>query len=64
MAMDHATPEEKNEAHNQGEQDATEHSYDPPHGWLESTFSAAKGAFQEENEAYDKGYENGKKQRD
>ena len=65
MPMDHATPEEKNDAHNQGEKDAAEVSgYNPPHGWVESNFSAAAGAFKDENDAYNKGWENGKKQRD
>jgi hypothetical protein len=64
MPMDRATPEEKTEAHNKGEKDVAEVSgHNHPHGRLESNFSAAAGAFQKENEAYDKGYENGRKQR-
>jgi hypothetical protein len=61
--MDHATPEEKTEAHNKGQEDAANYEYNRPHDVLESNVSAAAGAFTEENEAYNEGWAHGKSQR-
>ncbi len=63
MPMDHATPEEKDQAYSEGQKDAANYEYNKPHGALESNVSAAKGAFTEENDAYNAGYEHGRSQR-
>lgn len=56
---------DKQEYHDKGEQDAAEHTYDPPHGMLDITTWSEEGMakHQEEREAYDKGWDNGKAQR-
>ena len=65
MPNDHASPDEKTDNHNDGEKDAAEgNGYNPPHGWVESNLSSAAGRYQEENESYGKGWDNGKKQSD
>lgn len=48
--------------HNQGERDAAEGKYDPPHGLL---WNSTVGSDQDraDNKSYDKGYQNGKAQR-
>ena len=62
MPNDHASPDEKIENHNSGQSDAAERNgYNPPHGPIESNLSSAAGRYQEENDAYNKGYDNGKK---
>lgn len=57
--------EELQDHHNQGQEDAKTGDYDPPRGWVESTFTRdwVKEDYKEDNDAYNKGYENGKKQR-
>lgn len=52
--------EELNDEHNRGEQDGTNHEYNPPHGILDMVFPTEEKI--EENEAYDQGNENGRKQ--
>ena len=56
--------DELREQHNQGEKDATEYNgYNRPHGAVESNLSSAAEDYQADNEAYGKGWENGRNQR-
>lgn len=53
--------------HNQGQEDAQDRNYDPPHGIVEDLITwddRGMEKIREENEAYRSGYENGKKNRD
>ncbi len=53
--------------HNQGEQDAASRSgYDTPHGFLDEATTFTSSGMEKnrtENEAYNKGFKNGQKQR-
>jgi hypothetical protein len=55
--------EELQDHHNEGEKDAAEYNgYNPPRGIVESILSSAGEEYQEDDEPYDKGWENGSKQ--
>lgn len=63
MAKDRS--EELQDHHNQGEKDAVEYNgHNPPRGILERNLSSAAEDYQEDNAAYNKGWQNGVKQRD
>ena len=52
------------DAHNQGEQDQRENNHNPPNSILQETFSSISDGEKraEENVAYEKGWDNAKKQ--
>lgn len=64
MAKDRS--DELTEHHNQGEKDASEGNYDPPRDWVDThlTHDHVIEKYEEDNEAYSKGWQNGRKQRD
>lgn len=51
--------------HDLGGQHAAEGRYDPPHGFIDEFTTLTESGYeknQEENDAYDKGFENGREQ--
>ena len=63
MANDRS--EELQDHHNQGEKDAADYKYDPPRDSVDTTLTHdwVKKEYQEDNDAYNEGYRNGRKQR-
>lgn len=57
------TQQEIDDAHTKGQKDGYEGRYDPPRQWYHGSLAPYTADLQTLDEAYDAGYENGRRQR-